>query len=74
MELKELVKDKRMAIFECYRNETLYYSLTTEDGTYQFPIPIEDMKGTTINREEKALHLMRWIRQSLENDTFEKVA
>lgn len=74
MEIKELVKDKKEAIFECYRNETLYYSVTTDEGKYQFPIPIEDMKGTTINREEKALQLMRWIRKADENGTLEKVA
>ena len=38
-----------------------------------FPIPIDDAKGTTLFAEFKAITLMRWIRKSIEDKTFQLV-
>jgi len=38
-----------------------------------FPIPVEDAKGTTLFAEFKAITLMRWIRKALDDKTFQPV-
>lgn len=60
--IKDLVKGNT-AKFVFYRDHQLFYEV---DG-FQFPVPVEDAKGTHFNAEEKAIHLMRWIRKHIEN-------
>ena len=62
MKIKEIVKDQN-AHFVFYRDNSLFYE--TDKG-FQFPVPIDDAGSATINREEKAILLMRYIRKHLE--------
>jgi len=62
VKITELVRDNKMARFDRYSDGHLWYA--TEDG-FEFPIPVEDTRGGVFRGEEKALHLMRWIRQHL---------
>jgi hypothetical protein len=55
----DLVKGKT-ARFDRFCDQNLWY--VTEDG-FEFPVPVEDTKGGVFNREEKAMHMMRWIRK-----------
>ena len=62
MNIKDLVKGKT-AKFVFYRDHQLFYEI----DNFQFPVPIEDAKGTHFNAEEKAILLMRYIRKHLAN-------
>jgi hypothetical protein len=54
---------KGMSRFKFYRAGVLYYQ--TNDSGLEFPVPIVDVEGATLNDEEKSMHLMRWIRKHL---------
>lgn len=58
--LTELIKG-RTAIFEEFHGDTLFYSI----GDFRFPIPIKDLRGAKIGREEKASVFMKWIKLTL---------
>ncbi len=60
--IKDIVKDQQ-AHFVYYRDHSLFYET---DSGFQFPVPIEDAGSATINSEEKAILLMRYIRKHLE--------
>ena len=61
--VKELVAGNT-AIFEFFRDGTLWYRIGDKPG-FMFPIPIDDAKSATFNREVKAITLMRWVRKHL---------
>lgn len=62
MNIKDIVKDQK-AHFVFYRDRSLFYE--TDNG-FQFPVPIDDAGSATLNSEEKAILLMRYIRKHLE--------
>jgi len=82
MTIKDLVKDNT-ATFDSYRCGTFYYTIpylneNTNDISdtlrlYQFPIPVDDLGNATLNKTEKAIHLMRYIRKAMEEKTLVKV-
>ena len=61
MNIKEIVKNQN-AHFVFYRDQSLFYE--TDNGL-QFSVPISDAGSATINREEKAIMLMRYIRKHI---------
>ena len=60
--IKDLVKNQN-AHFVFYRDQSLFYE--TDNG-FQFPVPIDDAGSATLNQEEKAILLMRYIHKHLE--------
>ena len=62
MKIKDIVKNQN-AHFVFYRDQSLFYET---DGGFQFPVPIEDAGSATLNRKEKAILLMRYIRKHME--------
>lgn len=62
MKIKDIVKNQN-AHFVFYRDQSLFYE--TDNG-FQFPVPIDDAGSATLNHEEKAILLMRYIRKHLE--------
>lgn len=67
MSVKEHVTDNQKVTFEFYRDGILYYK--TEKGLL-FEVPASDCGTASMNREDKALLYMRWIRKQLEaNET-----
>jgi len=62
-EIKELVRDNKMARLEFYRAGELWY--VTDDG-FKFPVPISDAGNGQFWAVEKAITLMRYIRLYLE--------
>lgn len=60
-----MVIDGKQATFAFYRDDTLYYE--TECG-FIFAIPVSDTKGASFNAQEKAVHLMRWIRKQIDDN------
>ena len=69
LDIKTIVKDNK-AMFWYYRQQHCYYVIYVENVPYVFPIPLDDIADATLNAEEKAIHLMRYIRQALEDKTF----
>ena len=63
LNIKSMVENGKKANFVRYANGNLIYS--TECG-FEFPIPIEDLGNSTVNNEEKALILMRYIRKHIQ--------
>jgi len=59
--LKELVRGN--AEFQYYKDSQLWYK--TVVGSFIFPVPIEDVGAATLNRVEKGLLMMRYIRKHL---------
>lgn len=54
----------------------LYYKLYTDDGVYQFSIDMndkDDVGTTTFNAEYNGITLMRYVRKSMQNNSFVKV-
>jgi len=61
--VKDIVKNQK-ARFVFYRDRALFYE--TDDG-FQFPVPVDEAGSATFNAEEKAITLMRYVREHLEN-------
>jgi len=59
--ITELVKGNT-AKFVSYREGNFVY----EVKGFEFNVPLEDIKGATLNAEEKAIFFMRWIRQHIQ--------
>lgn len=75
MNIKELVKDKNIARFSFYRQGNLWYTVKDiPNGNYfRFPVPVSDTGNATFGMEERAIHLMRWIRKAIEENTIEEI-
>ena len=50
--------------FLYYRDGNLWFR--TNDTNFDFPVPIDDLGNATVNKQEKSLIMMRYIRQWLE--------
>ena len=62
MNIKDIVKNQN-AHFVFYRDQSLFYE--TDNG-FLFPVPIDDAGSATLNSQERAILLMRYIRKHLE--------
>lgn len=58
-----MVSGGRQVTFTHYRHKDLWY--VTECG-FEFPVPIDDIGDATFKHQEKAIHLMRYIRKHME--------
>lgn len=60
IDIKSNVEPGKVVEFSHFCEGHLYYR--TEDGTI-FPIPLDDTRGATFNRTDKAIYFMRWMRK-----------
>jgi hypothetical protein len=67
----EFIKNNNQAIFSHFRQGIFYYNVVKCDTTewFQFPVPLADLGDATLNRYEKAMMLMRYIRIAIEDGT-----
>ena len=72
MKMKEIIMDNTVK-FVRLRQDWAIYSIIVKKITYQFPIPLDDLEGATLEAQHKAITLMRYIRLAIKNDTFIKV-
>jgi hypothetical protein len=70
-DLKTIVGNNNKARFSHYRDGNFFYVVEVQGQAYSFPIPIEDVRGTTLFAEFKAITLMRWIRKAIEDKTLQ---
>lgn len=60
-----MVKDNTV-YFDYYRNGELWYKLMHGNNEeFLFPVPINDVGGAVLLKEDKALFFMRYIRKHL---------
>lgn len=71
MNLKDIVKNNTVH-FSHYRANNLFYNVVVEGDTYMFPVPISDIGDATFLNQDKAMIMMRYIRQALSDKTFVK--
>lgn len=71
-QIKNIVKNNTVRL-DSYRQGQLYYNVDFEGATYQFTVPIDDVGAATMPKEDKALYYMRWIKPSIEQNTFVKI-
>lgn len=62
MNIKEMVKDKKVFFVRYHKNELWY---VTECG-FEFPVPISDTSDAIFEKEDRALLFMRWIRKHID--------
>ena len=76
MKVTDFVYNPNVAFFRRYRAGYMYYEISGKGSTdiYEFPISIKDVEGATLLDMEKAINLMRWIRQAIEDKTLVKVS
>lgn len=62
--------------FKEFRNDYFYYQVRQKhtNDLYQFPIHMGDVKGVTLQREDKAMYYMRWIRIAIDKGLMVKKA
>jgi hypothetical protein len=72
MTIKDIVKDNTVS-FSRYRKGYLYYTVSHDGETYEFPVDLDDVGDADFNATEKAMLLMRYIRKAREQGTFQKV-
>ncbi len=68
--LKTIVKGTKATLSYVCAGKVYYY-IETENHLYQLEIDSMDdeLKTTYLEKEYKAITLMRWIRKGMENDT-----
>lgn len=71
MNLTEIVKNN-IARFNYYRQGFAYYEVIVKGHKYIFPVSLGDLAGASIFAEMKAITLMRYIRQAIEDGSFVK--
>lgn len=69
--IKDIVKDNT-ARFSYWRSNVMYYTLPYDGKPYKFPIYLdpEDIGTASLLSEYKAITLMRYIREAIEEGTF----
>jgi hypothetical protein len=59
--LTDLIKGKA-AVFVEFHGGNLFYEI---DGKFRFPVPVDELQGTSVLSEEKASVFMKWVKRAL---------
>jgi hypothetical protein len=75
MNIKDFVAKDNYTFFDSFRAGVFYYNVykVGSDIGYQFQVPLDDIGGSTIMAEEKSITMMRYIRKSIDSNTFIKL-
>lgn len=71
-DLLKLVKGN-FVYFNHFRQGFFIYHLMTNDATYSFPVPLDDIGTGTMEHRDKAVSYMRWINRGIQDKTFIKL-
>jgi len=69
--LKEIVQNDNIAVLDYVCNGIVYYNITVDDTIYQLELDTTDdveFKNVYFTPTYKTIHLMRWIRKSINDD------
>lgn len=67
--ITQLIKNNTV-LFDSYRQQHFYYRIAHNEKSFIFPVPIDDVGTATLLATDKAIVFMRWIRKSMEDQTF----
>jgi hypothetical protein len=72
--IKNIDGNQNQVHFQFYRQRHFYYAVQDfySGEMWEFPVPLDDIGTATLNRTDKAITFMRWIRKAIENKTFVK--
>lgn len=74
MNIKDIVKDNTVR-FVRYRQGIAYYGVNVPaEGTYVFPVPLEDIGDATLELEDRAIMFMRYIKRAMGEGSFVPLA
>lgn len=74
MNIKDIVRDNTVRFIR-YRRGVAYYGVNVPaEGTYVFPVPLEDIGNATLELEDKAIMFMRYIRRAMVEGSFVPLA
>lgn len=70
MNIKDIVKGNHVRFLR-YRQGVMYYCVTVPGAADElmFPVPIADVGDATLEAQEKAIMLMRYIRRAMQDGT-----
>jgi len=71
--LTKLVKNKRLATIAYYRSGVIYYEVNYESNDYLFPVRLEENGNATLNKTERAITLLKYIRYAIKHKEFVKI-
>lgn len=60
IKVTELIKGK-VAVFEEFHSGNLFYTI---DDKFRFPVPVDELQGTSVGAKEKASVFMKWIKRT----------
>lgn len=71
MKITDFVEENNPAFFNYFRQGNFYYSVRVIGTTdwFMFPIPLDDLGDATLQKEEKAIFLMRYINKAISDNT-----
>ena len=72
MNIKDLIKENTVEFYS-YRQGFFYYSIRESGNNYIFPVPLDDIGTATLNKRDKAIVYMRWIRKAISDKTFTQI-
>jgi len=73
-DISAMVKDNAISLFDRFFDGKLVYKILNPlDGNwYYYDIPVDDTRGGTFWREDKAIYHVRWIRRAINTNQFRK--
>jgi hypothetical protein len=70
MNIKDIVKDNTVR-FVRYRQGIAYYGVNVpSEGSYIFPVPLDDIGDATLELEDRAIMFMRYIKRAMGEGSF----
>jgi hypothetical protein len=81
--VSQFCQKDRYCVFSHYRQGYLYYEVEAwvelEENTNQqlqtfvFPVEVADLGGATVNKIEKSVTMMRYVRKAIEDGTMARI-
>lgn len=72
IELTHLIKENTVN-FHRFKSNTFYYRIVKDDETYEFTIPLREVKDAELLHEDKAIIFMRYIREAIKSGRLTKI-
>jgi hypothetical protein len=72
VDIKSIVKGNA-AKFSFYRAGHMFYTVTVDGVSYEFPVSLDDLGTASLFADMKAITLMRYIRKAVTDGTFVRV-
>ena len=74
MNITDIVRNNTVR-FVRYRQGIAYYGVDVPaSGSYQFPVPLDDIGDATLELEDKAIYFMRYIKRAMGEGSFVPLA